>query len=206
MKEESQEAMELFPQLPIFYLFNGIALIQSENYDDAIDILNSGKNLVVDDNQILAQFYSSLGDAYHSTEEHPQSDNAYEMALKLEPNNVIVLNNYAYYLSIRGMELNKAESMAKKANDLSPNVASFQDTYGWVLYKKQNYQNALFWINEAIKNGGGEDPVVYEHLGDVQLKLNNIEEAVEAWKKALKFGGDPDVLNMKIKQNSVLEE
>lgn len=206
MKEESQEAMELFPQLPVFYLFNGIALIQSENYDDAIDILNSGKNLVVDDNQILAQFYSSLGDAYHSIEEHPQSDNAYDMALKLEPNNVIVLNNYAYYLSTRGIDLDKAEKMAKKANDLSPNVASFQDTYGWVLYKKENYQNALFWIKEAIKNGGAKDPVVYEHLGDIQLKLNNIEEAVEAWKKALEFGGDADTLNVKIKENSPLEE
>jgi len=206
MKADSQEAMELFPQLPIFYLFNGIALIQSENYDDAIETLNTGKNLVVDDNQILAQFYSSLGDAFHSSEEHSKSDNAYEMALKLEPKNVIVLNNYAYYLSIRGIELDKAEKMAKKANDLSPNVASFQDTYGWVLFKKENYQNALFWVNEALKNGGDEDPVVYEHRGDIQMKLNKVDEAVESWKKALQYGGDPEILNGKINENSPVEE
>ncbi len=206
MKNDSEAAMELFPQLPIFYLFNGIALIQNKNYDEAIDILNSGKNLVVDDNQILAQFYSSLGDAYHSLGQNSQSDNAYEMALKLEPNNVVVLNNFAYYLSERGVDLDKAETMAKKANDLSPNVASFQDTYGWVLYKKENYKNALFWINEALKNGGDKDPVVYEHLGDVHLKLKNREEAVEAWKKALEYGGDADVLKMKINQNTSQEE
>lgn len=206
MKKDSQDAMELFPQLPIFYLFNGIALIQDENFEEAIDILNSGKNLVVDDNQILAQFYSSLGDVYHSLNEHTKSDSAYEMALKLEPSNVVVLNNFAYYLSERGVDLDKAETMAKKANDLSPNVASFQDTYGWVLYKKENYKNALFWINEALKNGGEKDPVVYEHLGDVHLKLKNREEAVKAWQKALEYGGDPDDLNRKINENASLEE
>jgi len=206
MRTDSQEAIELFPQLPIFYLFNGIALIQEDRFEEAVDILNSGKNLVVDDNQILAQFYSSLGDAYHSLEAHAESDSAYEMALKLEPANVVVLNNYAYYLSIRGAKLDKAEAMAKKANDLSPNVASFQDTYGWVLYKKENYKNALFWIEEALKNGGGEDPVVHEHRGDVFIKLNNPEEAVKSWKKALDFGGDPNVLNIKIEEHTPLEE
>ena len=202
MKKDSEEAMELFPQLPIFYLFNGIALIQGENFQEAIDILSSGKNLVVDDNQLMAQFYSSLGDAYHSLNQHADSDNAYDMALKLEPGNVIVLNNYAYYLSVRNENLDQAESMAKKANDLSPNVASFQDTYGWVLFQKQNYKNALFWIQESIKNGAGEDPVVYEHLGDVNLKLKNVQDAIDAWKKALEYGGDPDILKPKIDQNT----
>jgi len=206
MQTDSREAIELFPQLPVFYLFNGIALIQEENFEEAVDILSTGKNLVVDDNQIMAQFHSSLGDAYHSLEEHSKSDNSYEMALMLEPGNVIVLNNFAYYLSIRGVDLDKAENMAKKANDISPNVASFQDTYGWVLYKKQNYKNALFWIEEALENGGGEDPVVYEHLGDIQIKLNNTEEAVKSWKKALELGGDPDVLNPKIEEHTPLEE
>jgi len=206
MREDSQEAIELFPQLPIFYLFNGIALIQQDRVEDAVDILNSGKNLVVDDNQILAQFYSSLGDAYHSLEAHTESDKAYDMALKLEPANVVVLNNYAYYLSIRGIKLDKAEAMAQKANDLSPDVASFQDTYGWVLYKKENYKNALFWIEEALKNGGEEDPVVHEHRGDVYLKLNESEKAVASWKKALELGGDPNVLNIKIEEHTLLEE
>lgn len=202
LASESEEAIELFPQLPIFYLYNGIALIQQEKLEDAIDILNSGKNLVVEDNQILAQFYSSLGDVYHSMANHSKSDEAYDMALKIEPSNVIVLNNYAYYLSLRKVNLEKAENMAKRANDLSPNVASFQDTYGWVLYVKENYANALFWIEESIKNGSAEDPIVIEHLGDVQIKLNKTDEAINSWKRALELGGDIAILQNKIDEHS----
>lgn len=203
--EDSEKALELFPQLPVFYLYQGIALNQKKAYDEAVDILTSGKNLVIDNDELLAQFYSSLGDAYHELNKHDKSDKAYEKALEYEPSNVVVLNNYAYYLSLRKKDLEKAEAMAKKANDISPDVASFQDTYGWVLYTRENYQNALFWIKEALENGAAEDPVVLEHLGDVLIKLKKNEEAVEAWQKALNFGGDSNSLNEKIQRHKAIE-
>ncbi|MCA1763577.1 MAG: tetratricopeptide repeat protein [Cryomorphaceae bacterium] len=198
LEEDSEKAMELFPQLPVFYLYNGIALNQKKAYNEAIDILTSGKNLVIDNESLLAQFYSSLGDAYHELNKHDKSDSAYDKALEYEPSNVYVLNNYAYYLSLRKTNLDKAESMAKKANDINPDVASFQDTYGWVLFTKGNYQNALFWIREALENGASEDPVVLEHLGDVLSELKKSDEAVEAWQKAIDFGGENEALKQKI--------
>lgn len=197
---ESEEALEYFPLQPIFYLFNGIAHLQIKQADEAIEALNTGKNLVVENNRLLAQFYASLGDAYHEQKDHVKSDESYDMALKYDPKNVIVLNNYAYYLSLRKIKLDKAEAMSKKANDLSPDVASFQDTYGWVLYTRENYQNALFWIEESLKNGGESDPTVLEHHGDVLLKLNRTQDAVESWEKALEAGGEPEDLNPKIEE------
>lgn len=197
---ESEEALEYFPLQPIFYLFNGIAHLQIKQADEAVEALNTGKNLVVENNKLLAQFYASLGDAYHEQKNHIKSDESYDMALKNDPKNVIVLNNYAYYLSLRKVNLEKAEGMSKKANDLSPNVPSFQDTYGWVLYTRENYQNALFWIEESLKNGGDTDPTVLEHHGDVLLKLNRTQEALESWEKALEAGGEPEDLNPKIEE------
>ncbi len=202
MESESAEAMELFPELPVFYLFHGIALIQKGDVDGAIESLTVGKNLVVDNNAALAQFHASLGDAYHTKGNDKKSDNSYESALKYDPNNVIVLNNYAYYLSLRGENLERAEEMAKKANNIAPNEATFQDTYAWVLYRRANYANALFWIEEALKNGGNTDPVVYEHYGDILIKMSKKEEAIEAWQKAIELGGDKGLLQAKIDQSA----
>ncbi len=198
MKADSEKALEYFPQQPIFYLFNGISLQQLGNNKGALEALSMGKNLVVDNNELLGQFYASIGDVNHSLENHVDSDAAYEKALKYQPNNVIVLNNYAYYLSLRGVNLERAETMAKKANDLSPNETSFQDTYAWVLFKRGNLQNALFWINEAIENGGDSDPEVLEHKGDILFELQKFKEAKEVWEKAITNGGDEDRLNEKI--------
>ncbi|MEM9050721.1 MAG: tetratricopeptide repeat protein [Bacteroidota bacterium] len=198
MLSESEKAIEYFPQQPLFYLFNGIALQQMNRTEEAIESLEAGKNLVIDNNELLGQFYASLGDVYHSVEDHKLSDASYEKSLKYSPSNVIVLNNYAYYLSLRGEDLEKAESMAKKANDFSPNQASFQDTYAWVLFKRGNYQNALFWIKEALKNGGSEDSDVLEHHGDILWQLDQKMEAKTAWQMALDFGGDEKSLKEKI--------
>lgn len=196
---ESAKALELFPRQPVFYLFNAIALLQKKKPGKAIEQLQAGKNLVVDNPKLLGQFYASLGDAYHEMNNHQSSDQAYEKALSYNPANVIVLNNYAYYLSLRDTALDKAEQMAKKANDLRPDVASFQDTYSWVLYKNQNYQNALFWIQEAMKNGGANDAEVLGHYGDILIALNRNQEAITAWKKALKLGGNSEILQQKIR-------
>jgi len=198
MLTESEKALEYFPQQPIFYLFNGIALQQLEQTQEAIDALEAGKNLVIDNNELLSQFYASLGDANHAINEHEASDAAYDKALKYNPSNVVVLNNYAYYLSLREENLERAETMAKKANDLSPNQVSFQDTYAWVLYKRGNFQNALFWIKEALKNGGTEDADVLEHHGDILWQLNKREDAKIAWEMAIDAGGDSDELNKKM--------
>lgn len=205
MLAESEEAITLFPHQPVFYLFNGIALLQKKQASDALEILTAGKNLVIDDNALLAQFHSSLGDVHHALGEHSASDQSYEKALRYNSRNVVVLNNYAYYLALRGDSLEKAETMAKKANDLRPDVPGFQDTYAWVLFKRNNYKNALFWIEESLKNGGDNDPTILEHHGDILEALERYDEAVIAWQMALNLGGDPGTLKRKMSkyQNGV---
>lgn len=205
MARESEAALELFPMQPIFYLFHGVALIQLKKVDEAIEMLESGNALVVDNEGLTAQFYTSLGDAYHEAGNHIKSDESYTKALEIDKANPLVLNNFAYYLSLRGERLEEAEKMAKKANNLAPDEASFQDTYGWVLFMRGNYRNALFWIEEALKNGAENDPVVLDHHGDVLHALGRSADAVRSWQQAIDAGGNEEAIRLKINSVSVGE-
>lgn len=205
MYEESKKAVELFPAQPSFYLFQGMAGIQKKELKEAIEILNEGKELVFDNPPLLAQFYASLGDAYYKEEQHLKSDTAYDKSLEYDPDNIYVLNNYSYYLSLRKENLDKAEKMSKRSNELEPNSQSFADTYGWILYQMGNYTEAKEWIEKSIEYGGGSSPVILEHYGDVLYQLNDVDKAIETWKKAKELGVASDKLEEKIMKEKLVE-
>ncbi len=200
MLNKSNEALSLFPNQPSFYLFNGVANLQNKNLQQAIKSLTIGKNLVIDNNSLLGQFYSNLGDAYHESNNDSASDRAYEDALKIDPNNSYVLNNYSYYLSLRGINLDRAEEMARTANSLQPDSPSYQDTYGWILFQMGKYEQAKEWIYKAINNGGKSSGVILEHYGDVLFKLGDKEGCLKYWGEALKTGFESESLKLKIEQ------
>lgn len=185
MLPKSSEALELFPSQPYLYLYNGIASVQLKHYSNAIEILEEGNDLVLTkDRRLKAQFLSSLGDACHAEGKHQESDEYFELSLELDPENYFVLNNYAYYLSDRNINLGKAKKMSEKSNVLKPNEASFQDTYGWILYQLGEYEKALDWLMRSVLNGGGESIVINTHLGNVYEKLDQIDQAEKYWNKA----------------------
>jgi tetratricopeptide (TPR) repeat protein len=202
---DSQKAMELFPNQPEYYLYNGIAHQRKKNYPKAIESLGVGKELVIENDKMLSQFYSSLGECYHYLNDHLKSDESFEQSLKLDKDNVFTMNNYAYYLSLRKVKLDKAEELAKKANELSPNSNSFEDTYGWILYQKGNYTEAVNWLKKAIEHGGATSGEVLEHLGDALYRQGNIAGAVEQWKAAQQAGGGSPQLAQKISQQKITD-
>lgn len=205
MHTESKEAIELFPNQPSFYFFNGIAAIQKKLNDEAVKILEAGKDLVFDNNQLLEQFYSTLGDAYNSLKNYPQSDSAYEKALKINPDNIYVLNNYSYYLSLRKENLERAEKMSKRSLDFEPNSPSFLDTYAWILYQMEKYEDAKKWLEKALASGAENNGTILEHFGDVLFKLNNREDALKYWLRAKEAGGGSDLLDKKIAEKNLYE-
>ncbi|HIA36834.1 MAG TPA: tetratricopeptide repeat protein [Flavobacteriales bacterium] len=205
MLTDSEEAIELFPNQSVLYLYNGIANIQIKSFDAAIVMLKKGVSLTLDNNFLLTSFYSNLGDSYHSTKDTGASDLAYDKALEYDPNNIYVLNNYSYYLSLRGKELEKARKMASKSIELEPKNISFQDTYGWVLYKSGNYKEAKIWINKSLNNGGNQRPVILEHYGDVLYMLGQKEEALKYWNEAKLKGGKSKLLEKKIQDKKLYE-
>ncbi len=206
VKTTSLKAMELFPMQPLPYLFNGFANYQLKDWDASRRSLETGVMLVVDNDYLEAQFWSTLGDVYNKLNDHKKSDDAYEKALMLRPDDAYVLNNYSYYLSLRSENLERAKEMAAMANRLMPDMASFQDTYGWVLYKMGDYAEAEKWIKMALENDESNSSVLLEHYGDVLYKLGRKDEAMHYWKKAKEQNDDTsEFLDEKIRTGTIQE-
>jgi len=203
MLSVSDEALEYFPTDPLFYYFNGVSNKWLKNYSEAISSLETGIEFVIDNQNLLLEFYSSIADAYHATKQHKLSDEYYEKVLEIDPTNVLVLNNYAYYLSVRKESLEKAKKMSFKCNELEQNNGTYQDTYAWILYELKDYENAKQWMLKSLKNGSDISTVVVEHYGDILYKLGDIEEAIIQWKKAKNLGGVSKNLNKKINEGKL---
>jgi tetratricopeptide (TPR) repeat protein len=200
----SQFALELFPTQPLLYFYNGLGYQRKGDYKTAIDVFEMGKAYTANNRELAAQINAQLGDAYYQLKRYLDSDNAYEAALKIDNNNLYVLNNYSYYLSLRKEKLDLAKELSLKLVILSPENAAYLDTYGWVLFMRGEYQNAKEYIEKAAFIS--KDATIHEHLGDVLFKLGNTEAAIVQWKKAYEAGADnPELLQRKLKEGKFLE-
>jgi len=180
--EIGEKAEENVPQDPFIMYFWGSAYLAESNNAEAVDKLEKASRLPAR-RPLKSAIYNALGDAHAGLEQWEEAFSTYEQALELDPDNDLVLNNYAYFLSLQEKELDKAQTMALKANELSPNNASYLDTVGWVYYQKGEYQKAEKFIRASL-NTGEASAEVMEHMGDVLDKLGKAEEAREWWKKA----------------------
>lgn len=205
MEKESKETIELFPNQALPYFFNGVSNIQLKNYKTAVDILTAGLEFVYGNEPILSQFYANIGDAQNQLKNYTASDSAYNKALEIDGDNTYVLNNYAYYLSLRNTDLERAESMSKKSNEIEPNNSSYQDTYGWILYQMQKYDDAKVWIGKALESDGQSNGTLLEHYGDVLYKLGETEDALKYWLDAKKAGSTTDLIDKKIADKKLYE-
>jgi tetratricopeptide (TPR) repeat protein len=179
--------------------------MQQKDYEKAVKSFSKGEKMTTEDLKLRAQFLANQGDAYHSLNKHTESDEAYDKALKLDPDNAYVLNNYSYYLSLRKANLEKAKQMSAYSNKLEPNNSSFLDTYAWILFQLEDYAGAREWQEKAIKADGEKSGTVLEHYGDILFKLGKKAEAVEYWKKAKQAGTDSETINRKISEEKYVE-
>jgi tetratricopeptide (TPR) repeat protein len=200
-----EEALTLFPNQAELYLFTAIAYNQEKKFEKAITYLKSAASLESEDKLVLAQVYASLGDAFNAVKKFVESDESYDKALQYDGSNSYVLNNYAYYLALRGESLEKAEQMSRRSNELDPNNASFQDTFAWVLFKQQKYKEARIWMERALSNEKSKSGVQVEHYGDILYFLGEKENALDQWKRAVSYGVKSPVLERKINEKKYIE-
>jgi len=205
LKVDAARTLELFPNQPGFYMFSGIAYTNLEAYDQAIAALENGLDLLVDNKSLEENFYFYLASAHEKAKNFSKCDSYFEKALKLNPNNALLINNYAYSLAQRGQNLNKALELAQKANQLIPLQASFLDTKGWVQYKLKNYSEALEILKVALDAGGDVSGEVLDHYGDALYQNDRKEEALTYWKKAKELGVENPLIDQKINTNSIVE-
>jgi len=203
--KDGENALSFFPNQAWMNYLVGVAWLIKKDYNKAVSYIKNATSLELQDKELLAQSFSSLGDCYHDLKDNKNSDEAYEKALSFNPDNAFTLNNYAYYLSLRGEQLEKAAKMSKRSNDLQPNNASFEDTYAWILFKQKDYSGAKLWIEKALTDDKDKSGVKSEHFGDIMFYLGNVDAAVENWKKAKANGDNSPLLERKINERKYIE-
>lgn len=196
MADVMSDAVRLFPDEYRVNLFLGLALNQEGKNLEAVAPLEKALSLKPTETDPL----SILGQVYEALHRYDDAYRLYETALKLNSKNSLILNNYAYSLSERGIDLEKALKMAKLAVELDPKNSAYLDTMGWVYFKLGNYGKAETFVKKALSemtNADGSSATLEQHLGDIYEKLGNNEKALEQWKKALRI--DPENKNLKEK-------
>jgi tetratricopeptide (TPR) repeat protein len=203
--KDVNNALSIFPNQAWLNYLAGVAYAQKKDYNKALSYVSNVPSLETQDKVLLSQTYSLMGDCYHSMKDFKKSDEAYDKSIGYNPDNVYTLNNYAYYLSLRGEGLERAAQMSKHANDLEPGNSSFEDTYAWILFKQKNYAEAKVWIEKAIANNKNKSAIATEHYGDILFYLGKVDDAVDNWKKAKQLGGASPELDRKINEKKYVE-
>lgn len=187
-------AIEYNPEAMEFYYYLGLAHYQKDETDKALDVFKKGVLQINEksDKGIASDFYSILGDLYHSRNMKAEAYAAYDSSLVYNPKNINTLNNYAFFLSEERKDLDKAEEMSFITIKAEPDNSTYLDTYAWILFEKGRYTEARIYIEQALKNGGDKSQLIVEHCGDIYYKAGDKEKALEYWKKADAMGSTPE--------------
>jgi tetratricopeptide (TPR) repeat protein len=164
-----------------------------------LEILSTGRDLVIDDPNLLSQFYSSLGSVYFKMNNWTECENSFEQALIQNPDNATALNNYAFYLGLKRVQLDKALGIVQYAVSMQPNNPIYLDTFGFVLFQKKQYEAAAKQLEIAVSLNAN-DQEIWEHLGDAYFMLGNEAKALECWNKGLLLNPTHSKLKEKINQ------
>ncbi len=200
----ANEALELYPTDAEVYYYAGLGYLKLQDYTKSLELLSTGRDLVIEDPELLSQFYSSLGSVYFKTDNWTECQNSFEQALIQNPDNATGLNNYAYYLALKKVQLDKALGIIQYAVSMQPNNAIYLDTFGFVLFQKKQYQNALVQL-EIAAGIMQTDQEIWEHLGDTYFMLGNEAKALECWNKALTLNPTHSKLKEKVNQKKFIE-
>ena len=201
-------ALEYNPDEMAFYYFLGLAYFQKDEKDKALHTFQLGVSQINSESnkEIVSDFYAIMGDILHEKGREQEAYVAYDSCLQWKDDNLGALNNYAYYLSEKGKDLQKAEKMSYRTIKAEPKNSTFLDTYAWILFMQGRYEEANIYIEQAVQNDSTVSDVILEHAGDISAKLGNMKKAVEWWEKARDAGGNSKVLIRKIKLRKYLKK
>jgi tetratricopeptide (TPR) repeat protein len=179
-----RKGVTVFPEDFRLNFLTGNTLYRQTKERESLPYLEKALSLFPQDMNTI----STLGIIYDDLNMDDDCDKLYMQAFKFYPDNILLLNNYAYHLSERGVRLQEALEMSKKTIEKEPDNASYLDTYGWIYYKLKDYKNAKKYIEKAVKLGS--NPTLLLHLGDVYEGMGDIVSALKYWNQGLKE--DPD--------------
>lgn len=199
----SEPGMLYNPDEMAFYFFTGLSRYYLKDDDGALDALKRGTAEINDQSNpdLVADLYSIMGEIYHNKNMRQEAYAAYDSCLQYKPDNIGTLNNYAYFLSLDGTSLDKAEQMSAKAIAAEPKNATYLDTYAWVLYKLGRYADAKIYIDQTLQfsTDSTTDATLYIHAAAIYASLGDYVSAVSFCQQAIDHGGDAKALEKQIK-------
>ena len=213
-----KEARQYNPDEMVFYYYQGIAYYQNSQLDEALDAFQNGIGVITQqsDPAIVSDFYAVMGDIMHQKGMDREAYAAYDSCLQWKDDNIACLNNYAYYLSIKGEQLDKAEQMSYRTIKAEPKNATYLDTYAWILFMQKRYSEARIYIDQTLQNDSDTSAVLLEHAGDIYYHVGDTDKALVFWQQSLDraiAGNDKEiqgprrqVLIRKIKLKKYLKE
>lgn len=202
-------ALALFPERPVFHIAKGNALSYSKRYGPALEAYKASLRLA-DSDSLRGVIWGLTGDTWHQIAVDSASAaesqtarstaarrkalkacfRAYDRSLKLLPDNPLVLNNYAYFLAVEGLELEKALAMSSRAVALTDNNPTYLDTHAWVLFRLGRTEEARKIMQQAIALDNRSSSELLVHYGDILDALGERFMAETYWRKALEKGYD----------------
>jgi tetratricopeptide (TPR) repeat protein len=197
-KDYLKKAIELNPSDVNALSAYGFALSQMNENEEAVEYLNRALRLEPNNINVLGQ----LGLIYNNLKMMTESDSLYELALQIDPQNALINNNYAYSLSERDLELDRALEMIEIAMAADSSNSSYLDTYGWIFFKRGDYDKAYYYIKKAI-DVSDTNAVLLEHLGDVLYMQGKKDQALEHWKRALELDSSNETLINKVSTGAI---
>ncbi|WP_412466436.1 tetratricopeptide repeat protein [Pedobacter sp. KLB.chiD] len=194
------EALSIYPNQASLYYYMAYAQFKTGKYEAAQNNLKTSAQLDVENKSLQAQIYALQGDVYINQNNFGQAKTAFDKAIAIEPDNYLIMNNYAYYLALRNDDLTKAAEYAEKAAHAMPNNPSIVDTYAFILFKQQKYDLAKTWIEKALQNNSSKNGVYLERYGDILFLKGEKDAALIQWQKAKEAGNGSEVLMKKINE------
>ena len=207
------------PDELLCHYYLGIACYQQDKKMEALQAFQEGVMRKTEESRpaIVADLYAIMGDVLHEMKRDQEAYVAYDSCLTYQADNVGCLNNYAYYLSLRNEQLDKAEEMSYRTIRLQPDNKTYLDTYAWILFMKERYVEAQRYIDRVCPPDSADSVLlgdeslsgaVLEHAGDIAAMNGNMEQALRFWLLAEQAGG-PDLtatLPRKIKLKKYIKE
>ena len=190
---ECEKAIDYTPEETALYYYLGLAKYLNKDDAGALKALRKGATTIKDDTpiEISSRIYMISGDILHSMNKAEEAYAAYDSCLNINPNEISCLNNYAYYLSEENRDLKRAEQMSYKTIKAEPENTTYLDTYAWILYMQKRYEEARIYIDQALKNDSTQtSSVIWEHAGDIYIRLGLKTDASNYWQKAIDSGAD----------------
>ena len=182
-----QDARQYNPDEMAFYYYQGIAYYREGQLDQALNAFHNGIGVITQqsDPNIVSDFYAVMGDILHQKGNDKEAFAAYDSCLVWKDDNYGCLNNYVYYLSEKGIQLDKAEQMSYRVIKAEPKNATYLDTYAWILFKQGRYTEAKIYIDQTLQCDSDTSAVLLEHAGDIYYFAGEKERAVDFWQQAL---------------------